>query len=348
MIKLMFRRSILVISLIVASVHAAQERPAASAFVDFRKKVYAGDFTAISVDFDNARNDQALSNEMFKEFCAYFKNSLSVERFEQAYSCLTYVLSLGIRHPKMLFFALDHMQELGGIDALYDSQSSAHEPICIFDPIMFSIYEDSPMRTEVIDQTCRLITLMVQAGADPNEGNFNEIASPLLYASLYDAPELVTCLLKHGAQANDLTAVYFAEYEEDTLDDEFYAYYAAKGIDLSKINNTYSLTGYYLKDVLIKEVIPAKEAHYRKRVSKLEKLISTNTFKEHSYYGSFSLQELQEEIDELKRALRGFEIKRRRCEDMLNILKKHGAQLSVPNKVHVGPFMTYQEDLTLD
>lgn len=285
------------------------------------------DFASIEAKIKGAENHNLL-NQYFEEFCTQFGKKITPDNFEQAITSFELFLKLGALpqsnatahydydiEPIML--VIHHMNWVfkDKENLLYESKDYHSDPFSIADPIR-TIATDNPYRTKIIDQTSRLITLLVAAGADPNYGenleDFEDGISPLCYAAAFDAPELVACLLKLGARANDLNEI-FLEIDSHLYTEEHIEKvrneYLKSNIDLNKLINRYSYTAFYIQHKVLSPTLITLLKHYQRHYE------SSNDAKRTAYANKIA----------------ALKIRKTRCEKMLKLLKAYGADDSLFN-----------------
>jgi hypothetical protein len=291
---------------------------------EIKNMLKRNDFGSIEAKIKDAAENKNLLNQQFEEFCRQFGKAISPDNFEQAFNCFNLFLKLGAmpnsgrrgQHEydydlEPIISVINHMNWIfkQEKDLLYTSDDYHADPFSRADPIR-TIVADSSYRSEIIDQTCRLITLLVTAGADPNYGenydDFEDGISPLSYAAAFDAQELIACLLKLGAQANDLNEIYL-EIDPRVTDEECIQNrrneYLKSGINLEELINKYSYTAFCVRYKMLSPTLIALFKYYAKYYE------STNEKKKLSY----------------AKKIAALKIRKARCEKIVQLLKEHGA-----------------------
>ncbi len=246
-------------------------------------------------------------DQVFYGILNKFGTTITTKNFDEVYQCIKILLDNGA-NPNLdhgdetpIFYVMYHQLLIFKLEnaRLYEAWWIHSEPISVSDPWSPSVINDCPERTLIITQTCKLIDLLVEYGANPNLGSDDYIQSPLDYACNYmDAPEIVACLLKHGAQPNDFNEEHI--FESCTSSD-FEKYEKL----FSKCSFSYLYISY--KRYLIKKF--------------LDKLNESNT--------NSLTEEQQAEIEQLKKA---FQLRRLRLKKAKYHLKEKGAQ-NFPQKL---------------
>ena len=249
-----------------------------------------------SNDFEQSDID-AIFEAMFEQ-CG---KKITPENFDQAYHCIEILLNKGANANAELcdetpiFKAINHLWHTHNIKhaRLYKAQHMLNEPFSISDPLG-NIIADCPERTKIIAQTCTLIKLLVQYGADPNLGDDDDIISPLDYACRYaDAPEVVACLLKHGATAsvNDFCDLHLYEMPDS----------------LEKLCERY-----FTRCSYIRAVISVKLREMEKVVKALQAVDTKNLS--------------AKKIQKLNKALKASQVRSSRLKETKRLLIAHGAK----------------------
>ena len=189
--------------------------PAAGAFDYYehplKQEIKQARFDEVSRVLESNDFEQSDIDAIFEAMFEQCGKKITPENFDQAYHCIEILLNKGANANAELcdetpiFYAIQHLWHTYKIKQarLYKAWEMHSEPFSMSDPLGPDIIADCPERTKIILQTCNLIELLVQYGADPNVGEYDSIRSPLDFACFTaDAPEVVACLLKRGATAS--------------------------------------------------------------------------------------------------------------------------------------------------
>ena len=181
-------------------------------------KVRCAKFKEVEASLNNAHFSQEEIDQILAAILGEFGRNITIKNFDEVYRCIKILLDNGAdpdecRYEPSIMYVMNHQYLIFELEnaRLYKAWEMHSEPFSLSDPLGPSVINDCPKRTLIITQTCRLIDLLVKYGADPNE-ELDDYQSLLNCACHYmDAPEVVACLLEHGAQPNDFNEVYIFE-----------------------------------------------------------------------------------------------------------------------------------------
>ncbi len=190
------------------------------------EKVKALDFTGIKQELNNHTIDQDDLDCALLELCFKFHGDISEDTFDLAYDCIDLLLQKGADpngpedecedgEDTPLLLVMNHLRCIVREEDILWLPEPIHEPIItpFQSEIGIIVVANSSHKTLVVQQVCKLINRLVDAGANPNRGYDDfSVCSPLQLAA-FGFPEVVRCLLQAGANPNDLNNLHFDIYE---------------------------------------------------------------------------------------------------------------------------------------